>query len=83
MEEFALLVHGGDTGQIRRRAQEIQKRVQERALPGPEGGRRGSVSVGVACLPDPLAASAAALRLKAEQALEMARQKRPGGLIIL
>lgn len=83
MEEFAVLVHGGDPERARRRARAIQRRVQEQRLPGPSGSRPGSVSVGVACLPDALATDGAALRLKAEQALELARQKRPGGLIIL
>lgn len=83
MEEFALLVHNADPRRVRSRAQEIQKRIRERRLPGPSGSRPGSVSVGAACLPDSLATDATALRLKAEQALELARQHRPGGLIIL
>ncbi len=83
MEEFALLVPDADPGRIRRRAEDIQRRIRERHLPGPSPSGDGSVSVGVACLPDSLATDAEALRLKAEQALEMARLKRPGGLIIL
>lgn len=83
MEEFALLAPGSDPRQVRRRALAIQRRVQERGMPGPSGSNRVSVSVGVACLPDPLASDSESLRLKAEQALDLARQRRPGGLIIL
>jgi diguanylate cyclase (GGDEF)-like protein len=82
MERFALLVHG-DSQQVKSRAIEIQKKVKEQAMPGPEGSRCGSVSVGVGCLPDPLADDSNTLRVKAEQALDLARQQRPGGLIIL
>jgi len=82
-EEFALLVHGGGPDRIRHMALEIQQRVEARALPGPSGSRHGSVSVGAACFPDSLAPDGQALRLKAEQALDLARQRRPGGLIIL
>ncbi len=82
MEEFALLVRD-NPDKVKTRALEIQRKVIEQALPGPRGESCGSVSVGVACLPDPLAESPAALRLKAEQALDLARQHRPGGLIIL
>jgi len=82
MEEFALLVRG-NPDQVKTRALEIQRRVIEQAMPGPRGESCGSVSVGVGCLPDPLAENPAALRLKAEQALDLARQHRPGGLIIL
>ena len=83
MEEFALLVPGTDPRQVRKRAQEIQRRVQERGMPGPSGSDGVSVSVGAACLPDSLASDSESLRLKAEQALDLARQRRPGGLIIL
>jgi GGDEF domain-containing protein len=83
MEEFALLAPGTDPRQVRKRAEEIQRRVQERGMPGPSGSDGVSVSVGVACLPDSLASDSESLRLKAEQALDLARQRRPGGLIIL
>lgn len=82
MEEFAVLAHGTPK-EIQARARQIQLRVRQRALPGPSAAGRGSVSVGAACLPDPLTTDAATLRLKAEQALELARRERPGGLIIL
>jgi diguanylate cyclase (GGDEF)-like protein len=82
MEEFAVLAHGTPK-EIQARARQIQLRVRQRALPGPSAAGRGSVSVGAACLPDPLTGDAATLRLKAEQALELARRERPGGLIIL
>jgi diguanylate cyclase (GGDEF)-like protein len=82
-EEFALLVHGGDPDRIRHLALEIQQRVEARARPGLSGSRQASVSVGAACFPDSLASDGPALRLKAEQALELARQRGPGGLIIL
>ena len=82
MEEFALLVRG-NPDQVKIRALEIQRKVIAQAMPGPGDERCGSVSVGVGCLPDPLTESPATLRLKAEQALDLARQHRPGGLIIL
>ncbi|MEE9217908.1 MAG: GGDEF domain-containing protein [Acidobacteriota bacterium] len=82
MEEFALLVRGSPQ-QVRQKAQAIQRKVQQRAFPGPAGSQGGSISVGIGCLPDPLAADTATLRLKAEQALDLACQQRPGGLILL